>query len=67
MPRLDGFGLLARLREQEETAAIPVIVVTGKTLSADEMSLLNRGTQQVLQKRGLTGGDLVAELQHLLQ
>ena len=67
MPRLDGFGLLARLSEHEETAAIPVIVVTGKTLSHDEMSILNRGTQQVLQKRGLSGSDLVTELQHLLQ
>ena len=29
MPRLDGFEVLRRLRSQEETARLPVIVVTG--------------------------------------
>jgi signal transduction histidine kinase/CheY-like chemotaxis protein len=67
MPRLDGFGVLARLRENESTASIPVIVVTAKTLTAKETAVLNNSAQQVIQKQGLAAEDLVAELQRVLQ
>jgi CheY-like chemotaxis protein len=35
LPRLDGFGLLAALRNQEATKAIPVILISAGTQSAD--------------------------------
>lgn len=36
MPRLDGFGVLAALREDQTTERLPVIVITGR---ADEYSI----------------------------
>ena len=66
MPNLDGFGLLARLREQASTATIPVIVLTAKSLTAAETAVLQNNTQQVLQKQGLAAEDLVAELQRAI-
>ena len=35
MPRLDGFETLARLRADPGTAAIPVVLVTGRAQAAD--------------------------------
>ena len=36
MPKLDGFGFLAALQNLPETRGIPVILVTGKMLNAEE-------------------------------
>ena len=35
MPRLDGFATLERLRADERTASIPVVVVTARAQAAD--------------------------------
>lgn len=50
MPELDGFAVLAAMREQEATRAIPVIVLTGQVLTTAEMARLNRGVTAVLGK-----------------
>lgn len=31
MPELNGFGVISELRKEQETAAIPVILLTGRT------------------------------------
>jgi CheY-like chemotaxis protein len=36
MPEMDGFAVLQELRSNPETAAIPVLIVTGDTLNTDE-------------------------------
>jgi GAF domain-containing protein/DNA-binding response OmpR family regulator/anti-sigma regulatory factor (Ser/Thr protein kinase) len=66
MPRLDGFDVLASLREKPKTANIPVIVLTAKTLTAHESALLNRSAQQVIRKQGLAAEELVAQLQRAM-
>ena len=66
MPRKDGFDVLASLRQKQETARIPVIVLTAKSLSREEMAILNNSAQQVVQKQGLAAEDLVEELQRVL-
>ncbi len=63
MPRLDGFGLLARLRQNIETASIPVIILTAKDLTLEELAILRANTEQILQKQGLSGEQLLQELQ----
>ena len=41
MPRLSGFETVVRLRQDERTAAIPVVMVTGRAQAAD----LERGAE----------------------
>ena len=62
MPRLDGFGVIARLRENPEHRSIPVVVLTAKNLTADETSSLNASVATVIQKQGMVGEALIREI-----
>jgi YesN/AraC family two-component response regulator len=50
MPEMDGFAVLEAMRDREATRDIPVIVVTGQTLTGSEMARLNLGVTRVLSK-----------------
>jgi len=41
MPRLDGFGLLGRIRENPETESLPVMMLTAKGFEIDEQAAAN--------------------------
>lgn len=62
MPEMDGFAVLEAMRERAATRDIPVIVVTGQTLTEAEMARLNLGVTRVLSK-GIFS--LEETLQHL--
>lgn len=50
MPEMDGFAMLETMRGREATRRIPVIVITGQTLTEAEMERLNVGVTRVLSK-----------------
>jgi len=50
MPVLDGFGVLATMRADSTLAAIPVVVLTAKSLTDAERRFLARAAVRVLQK-----------------
>jgi K+-sensing histidine kinase KdpD/DNA-binding response OmpR family regulator len=66
MPRLDGFGVLDRLQENPEYQAIPVIVLTAKSLTAREASRLRQSAIKVIQKQGLEAEQLLHQLRAAL-
>jgi CheY-like chemotaxis protein len=63
MPGLDGFGVLDRLLERAETRQLPVVVLTGRDLSAAERSLFADRHATVLEK-GHYSGDQLRRLVH---
>jgi PAS domain S-box-containing protein len=67
MPQLDGFGLIEQLRQRPDYAAIPIIVLTAKTLSNPEAARLRASVAQVIQKQGMEENALIRELQRALQ
>jgi PAS domain S-box-containing protein len=67
MPRLDGFGVIERLRGSPQYASIPIVVLTAKTLTAEESARLKESVAQVMQKQGLEGDTLIRELRRALQ
>jgi len=67
MPRLDGFAVIEHLRHDPDSRELPVIVLTAKTLTAAEHTILDQSVRTVIQKRGLERGTLIDELQSLLQ
>jgi len=50
MPGMSGFEVLARLKESEETANIPVIFITGSALAEDEAKALSLGAVDYIHK-----------------
>jgi CheY-like chemotaxis protein len=66
MPGLDGFGVLEALQADPGWSRIPVIVLTAKTLTAEEAALLERRTLAVVEKRGLERDALVREVRRAL-
>lgn len=50
MPNVDGFQVLEAMRDDRKTRDIPVIVLTGITLSEYDMTRLYRGVATVLSK-----------------
>jgi PAS domain S-box-containing protein len=73
MPEMDGFELLAELRQHPEWQAIPVVVVTAKDLTPEERLFLNGALmlsgcvkQRVLQKGQFRREDLLREVRDLV-
>ncbi len=66
MPEMDGFEFLDVLRQRETGAAIPVVVITAKTLTDDDRRRLNGGVERVVQKHALDSQALLAEVRALV-
>ncbi len=62
MPVLDGFAVIERLQQNPEHRAIPVVVLTAKSLTADEAASLNSTVAKVIQKQGLVAEALIREI-----
>jgi signal transduction histidine kinase/CheY-like chemotaxis protein/HAMP domain-containing protein len=51
MPGVDGFEVLKNLREAESTASVPVLILTAKHITKDDLKLLKRSNvHQLIQK-----------------
>ncbi|NIJ18673.1 CheY-like chemotaxis protein [Sphingomonas naasensis] len=50
MPGMDGPTVFSRLREQPETATIPVVFITARTQAAEVRGFLDLGARGVLAK-----------------
>jgi signal transduction histidine kinase/CheY-like chemotaxis protein len=62
MPEMDGFEFLVEMRSHPEWRDIPVLVVTAKDLSAEELGRLNGDVARVLQKGAPELDELLREL-----
>ena len=50
MPRMDGWEVLRRLKERDDTAAIPVVLLTAKTSEDDQMRGWGEGILEYISK-----------------
>ncbi len=66
MPNMDGFAVIEHLQQDPEWRLIPVIVLTAKTLTAAEETLLEQSVVKVVQKRGLDRAAFIQELRSAL-
>jgi YesN/AraC family two-component response regulator len=67
MPEMDGFEVLEKMHAQLGLKAIPVIVVTGQTLTEVEMARLSRGVASVLEKGLFNVDETVAHIRSALE
>jgi signal transduction histidine kinase/CheY-like chemotaxis protein/tetratricopeptide (TPR) repeat protein len=69
MPEVDGFEVVAELRRHDEWRSIPVVVLTAKDVTPEELRRLNGRVEKVIQKAGATtavGEDVLAEVRQLV-
>lgn len=67
MPHLDGEAVLSKLRESPNTAGVPVIIFTAKTLTDDELERLKLPLHLIVRKGRLSMThlrDLVMDILH---
>jgi CheY-like chemotaxis protein len=67
MPEMDGFDFLLELRRQDAWRTIPVVVVTAKTLTAEERERLNGQVLQVLEKDARTRDLLLQDVRDMVR
>ncbi|MGB8969445.1 MAG: response regulator [Candidatus Sulfotelmatobacter sp.] len=62
MPGMDGFQVIRHVRQEPALKDLPILVMTAKNLSRQEIDLLSRETQGLLQKDGSWKEQLIAEV-----
>jgi signal transduction histidine kinase/DNA-binding response OmpR family regulator len=66
MPEMDGFDFVTELRKKEKWRNIPVVVITAKSISAEDRIRLNGGVERILQKGAYSREELLAEVRALV-
>ena len=66
MPEMDGFEFIAQVRAESRWRRIPIIVVTAKTLTADDRARLNGQVQHLVHKGEYSGKAVLAALDELV-
>ena len=59
MPEVDGFAVVERLREDPTTANIPIVILTSKSMTAEEKARLNGRISYLAQKGSFDRGAFV--------
>jgi len=60
MPEMDGFAVLDKIRERAQWRNIPVVILTGLDLSAQEQDRLRGRVSEVIAKGSVEAKDLAA-------
>lgn len=66
MPRLDGFGLTARIRADKKLADLPVVLVTALAAREDRERGIDVGANAYIVKGSFDQGDLVEAVRRLI-
>jgi CheY-like chemotaxis protein len=65
MPGMSGFEVAEKLRQQESTARIPIVVLTAKELTQDERERIRFGTSGVVSKGAAAATRLIRAIRTL--
>jgi signal transduction histidine kinase/DNA-binding response OmpR family regulator len=66
MPEMDGFEFAAELHRHAEWRSIPIVVLTAKDLTAEELLRLNGNVHTILDKGGCSRDELMHQVRDLL-
>jgi signal transduction histidine kinase/DNA-binding response OmpR family regulator len=67
MPGMDGFEVIRHVRQEATLKDLPILVMTGKNLTAEEAALLGHETQALLQKNGSWQQQLIVEIHRVVE
>jgi threonine synthase len=67
MPELDGFSLVAQLRDDPRTHDIPIIVVSAKDITPDERKRLDGHIEALFQKGSMQPRKFVDQMIRVIE
>ncbi len=68
MPEIDGFETLNTLRASDRTANVPVLILSAKRITKEELGLLKKNhIFQIIQKGGINRKDLLSVVSNMLR
>jgi CheY-like chemotaxis protein len=67
MPGMDGFEVIRHIRHNPALKDLPIFVITAKTLTQNELTLLNSETQALIQKNGPWHQQILSEIGQAIQ
>ncbi len=66
MPEMDGFQFIAEVRKYEEWNAVPIVVVTAKTITSEDRMKLNGYVKSVIQKGSFDHNSLLLDIRQYI-
>lgn len=67
MPEMDGFEFVAEMRKRKRWRDIPIVVVTAKTITAEDRIKLDNQVRSVIQKGASIRQSLLAEIRRFIR
>ena len=67
MPEMDGFQILENLQADKDLRDIPVIVISGMDVTAEQKNQLNELGQRLLSKGSFSEKELLTSIQRSLE
>jgi len=66
MPVMDGFQFIERLQKNPKWQSIPVVILTGRTLTAEEYAHLSNRVSSIFQKEAFPRDELILQIHQLI-
>jgi signal transduction histidine kinase/CheY-like chemotaxis protein len=66
MPEVNGFDVVEALKEQPDTARIPVLIVTAKQVTSDDRAKLRGSVREIMEKGSFDGVRFTAEVRRAM-
>ena len=67
MPEVDGFEVIRNLKQSEETKDIPIIIVSAKQLTQEEVEYLNTNIEKIIRKGNFSKEELLKDIKKALE
>ena len=67
MPEVDGFEVIRHLKKSEKTKDIPIIIVSAKELTQEEVEYLSDNIERIMRKGNFTKEDLLKDITRTLE
>ncbi|MFQ5743596.1 MAG: response regulator [Acidobacteriota bacterium] len=67
MPEMDGFEFVEKVRANDISRSIPIIVITAKELTTEDRLRLNDSVEKIIQKGSRTQDEVLSEIRALVR